>query len=253
MDLTASGRSGVDDALLREATPPARVTRLVLRTVRHGAESITLPQRRVRVEPDVYVIADFADFAWPVETDTRPLVVDLPVPDGASAAGFDFLPTLRSIEGAVGQRLLAIGRGDPGAGRVVPSAESAALLWADLLTEEKALRARAERLDCTKPSTRQALFRRLLLSADFIHSNYAEPLRVEALAEVSNLSPFHFTRLFGLAMGETPHAFLVRKRVAVARRLLADGMSRGETAVRAGFGCRSTLFRHLRTSACQPN
>ena len=111
--------------------------------------------------------------------------------------------------------------------------------------EEKRLRARAERIDCTKPSTRQALFRRLLLSADFIHSNYAEPLHVDTLAEVSNLSPFHFARLFGLVMDETPHAFLTRKRLAVARRLLAAGVSRAEAAVRAGFGCRSTLFRHL--------
>lgn len=253
MDLTTFGRSSVHDAPQREAIAPARVTRLVLRTVRHGAESITLPQRRVRVEPDVYVIADALEtFAWPVETDTRPLVVDFAIPDGSSANDLEFLPTLRSIDGAVGQRLLAIGRTDPGAGRIVPSAESAALLWADLLAEERMLRARAERLDCTKPVTRQALFRRLLLCTDFIHSNYAEPLRVEALAEVSNLSPFHFTRLFGLAMDETPHAFLVRKRVAVARRLLAAGMPRHEVAARAGFGCRSTLFRHLRTSTRRP-
>ncbi len=234
--------------------PPRRAARLTLRTVRHGAESINLPQRRVRVEPDVYVIADGLEtFTWPVETDTRPLVIEIAIPADASATSLDFLPTLRSIDGAVGQRLLAIGRTDPGARRVVPSAESAALLWSDLIAEERTLRARAERIDCTKPSTRRALFRRLLLSADFIHSNYAEPLRVDALAEVSNLSPFHFARLFGLVMDETPHAFLVRKRVAVARRLLAAGVPRHEAAVRAGFGCRSTLFRHLRTPAPAPS
>jgi AraC-like DNA-binding protein len=238
-----------------EPAPSKRAARLALRTVRHGAETITLPQRRLRVEPDVYVVADgLHTFAWPVETDTRPLVVEIAIPDDADATRLDFLPSLRSIDGAVGRRLLAIGRSDPGAGRVRPSAESAALLWTELVTEERTLRARAERIDCTKPSTREALFRRLLLSADFIHSNYAEPLRVDALAEVSNLSPFHFTRLFGLVMDETPHAFLIRKRVAVARRLLAAGVPRHEAAARAGFGCRTTLFRHLQQqSAVRPS
>jgi AraC-like DNA-binding protein len=249
MALTNLGRSSVHDDVQRDAVGPARPARLVLRTVRHGAESIALPLREVRVEPDVYVIADGLEtFAWPVEADTRPLIVEIAIPGGASASDLEFLPTLRSIDGAVGQRLLAIGRTDPGAGRISIPAESAALLWSDLIAEERRLRARAERLDCTKPGTRQALFRRLLLCTDFIHANYAEPLRVETLAEVSNLSPFHFTRLFGLVMDETPHAFLVRKRVAVARRLLAAGVARHEAATRAGFGCRSTLFRHLRTS-----
>jgi AraC-like DNA-binding protein len=227
---------------------------LTLRTVRHGAETITLPQRRVRVEPDVYVVAHgLQTLASQVEIGTQPLVVEIAIPEGANVTSLDFLPTLRSIDGEVGRRLLELAGSEPGPARVRPSAESAALLWSELVAEERSLRARAERIDCTKPSTRQALFRRLLLSSDFIHSNYAEPLRVDALAEVSNLSPFHFARLFGLVMDETPHAFLVKKRVVVARRLLAAGVPRHEVAVRAGFGCRSTLFRHLRAPALRPS
>ena len=109
------------------------------------------------------------------------------------------------------------------------------------------------RIRCAKPATRDALFRRLLFCADFIQSHYQEPLNVELLAAVSNLSPFHFSRLFSLVMDETPHAFLVRKRVAVARRLLAAGLGRTDAAERAGFGCRSTLFRQLRGAAALPN
>ena len=254
MGVATLDRCEGDTAVLDEPARPTRTGRLVLRTVRHGAEAITLPQRRVRVEPDVYVVADgLQTFAWPVESDTHPLVVETAIPDGLDPTGLDFLQTLRSIDGEVGQRLLAIGDSDPGAGRVVASEDASALLWSALATEERRLRALADRIDCTKPRTRQALFRRLLLSADFIHSNYAEPLLVEALAEVSNLSPFHFARLFGLVMDATPHAFLVKKRVAVARRLLAAGVPRHEAAERAGFGCRSTLFRHLRTPAFVPS
>ncbi len=254
MSFASPDRCEGDSVVPDQPARPTRAGRLVLRTVRHGAEAITLPQRRVRVEPDVYVVADgLQTFAWPVESDTRPLVVEIAIPDGVDPTSLDFLQTLRSIEGEVGRRLLAIGDSDPGAGRVVASADASTLLWSALATEERRLRARAERIDCAKASTRQALFRRLLLSADFIHSNYAEPLRVEALAEVSNLSPFHFARLFGMVMDTTPHAFVVKKRVTVARRLLAAGVPRHEAAERAGFGCRSTLFRHLRTPASVPS
>ena len=245
-------RTGANGIATDVADGRLRADRITLRTVVKGAEWVALRQRRVRVEPDVYVISagGYVD-ADPVEVDTRPLVVELAVPDDGRALP-EFLPTLRSMDGAVGRALRALGAGHSGACPIAVPSEAAPGLWAELVAEERALRARAERIDCTKPSTRQSLFRRLLLSADFIHGNYAEPLRVDALAEVSNLSPYHFTRLFGVVMDATPHAFLVRKRVVVARRLLAAGVGRGEAAVRAGFGCRSTLFRHLRTSASRP-
>jgi AraC-like DNA-binding protein len=226
---------------------------LGLRTVHRGAEAIAWPQRSVRLDADVYVVVDPAlAESWPLEAGTQPLVVELAIPDDAAIA--DFTPTLRSIDDNVGRRLAEMARQSPGSSRIWLAGEVSALVWADLMSEEKRLRARAERIACVKPSTREALFRRLLLSADFIQSNYAEPLHVDVLAEVSNLSPFHFARLFGLVMDTTPHAFLSRKRVAVARRLLAGGMTRGEAAVRAGFGCRTTLFRHLQEeSAARPS
>jgi AraC-like DNA-binding protein len=36
------------------------------------------------------------------------------------------------------------------------------------------------------------------------------------------MSPFHFSRLFKLATGESPHAYLTRRRVERAKELLAD-------------------------------
>ena len=227
--------------------------RLTLRTVQHGAESLSWPLRSVRVDPDVYVVTDgLQPPPFALEAETRPLVVELTAPAGGSPVCADFLPTLRSTDGRVGRRLDEIARQGAGSRGIRPPQDSAALLWSELIGEERRLRARAGRIDCAKQSTREALFRRLLVSADFIQSNYAEPLRVEALAEVSNLSPFHFARLFSLVMNETPHAFLVRKRLSVARRLLAAGTPRGEVAVRSGFGCRTTLFRHLRRAAAAP-
>jgi AraC-like DNA-binding protein len=141
----------------------------------------------------------------------------------------------------------------PNDARISLHGKEAADWWSTLDAEERALRARASRIRCVKPATRDALFRRLLSSADFIQSHYEQPLNVELLAAVSNLSPFHFARLFALVMDETPHAFLMQKRLAVARRLIDAGLGRGDAAERAGFGCRSTLFRHLRGAAAVPS
>ena len=226
---------------------------VVLRTVRRGAETIAWPPRTVRIDADVYVVAGSAAPTAPVDPGTEPFSVELPIADAAVAGASHFTQALRPMDGAVGRTLNELARSTQPGRRVFATAETAAMLWADLLAEEHALRGRAARIGCVKPGTRQALFRRLLLSADYIHANFAEPLNVELLAEVSNLSPFHFARLFALVMGETPHAFLVRKRLAVARRLLAAGLGRGEVAERAGFGSRTTLFRHLREASATPS
>jgi AraC-like DNA-binding protein len=240
-----SHRNGLD----AERAPSAR--RLLLLTARRGAESVAWANRLLRVDPDLYLIADSSQpiAAVSTESDTRPLLIELSLPGDPTALCAAFIPTLRSVQGAVGRSIAELSRQRPEAARLVLSADDSAALWAQLGDEELALRARAERIGCAKKVTREALLRRLLLSADFIQSHFAEPLRVEVVAAVSNLSPFHFARLFGLAMGETPHAFLLRKRLTVARRLLAAGLGRGDAAERAGFGCRSTLFRHLRAAA----
>jgi len=221
---------------------------LVVRTVRHGAETLVWRRRAVRVDVDVYVVGRDDPAVLGAEAETESLRVELALDDD-TVEPEDFTAATRSTAGAVGGAIAAAARQRPGARRIVVGGAAAAALRDDLAAEERALRARADRIDCAKPATREALFRRLLLSADFIQSHFAEPLTVELLAAVSSLSPFHFARLFSLVMDETPHAFLTRKRVAVARRLIDAGLGRGDAAERAGFGCRSTLFRHLRGAA----
>jgi AraC family transcriptional regulator len=50
----------------------------------------------------------------------------------------------------------------------------------------------------------------------------AEPLSIERLAAAVHMSPFHFSRRFKLATGDSPHAYLTRRRVERAKELLAD-------------------------------
>lgn len=56
----------------------------------------------------------------------------------------------------------------------------------------------------------------------YIERSLGEPLRISHLAASAHMSPFHFSRLFKLATGESPHAFLTRRRIERAKELLAQ-------------------------------
>ena len=50
--------------------------------------------------------------------------------------------------------------------------------------------------------------------------HYAEPLSLELVAQRAGYSRFHFLRAFRKAYGETPRAYLTRRRIERARDLL---------------------------------
>jgi len=62
--------------------------------------------------------------------------------------------------------------------------------------------------------------RHLLRAKDLIDARYRERLDVEALARASHLSPAHFSREFRRTFGETPHQYLLTRRLARAAALL---------------------------------
>ena len=62
--------------------------------------------------------------------------------------------------------------------------------------------------------------RHLLRAKDLIDARYAEPLDVPALARAAHLSPAHFSRQFRRAFGETPHQYLLTRRLERAATLL---------------------------------
>ena len=64
------------------------------------------------------------------------------------------------------------------------------------------------------------LNRHLLRARDLIDSRYAEPLDVPTLARVAHVSPAHFTREFQAVFGETPHQYLLTRRMERAAALL---------------------------------
>src|SRR5947207_5331532 len=64
--------------------------------------------------------------------------------------------------------------------------------------------------------------RHLLRAKDLADARYREPLDVATLADVAHLSPAHFSREFSRAFGETPHQYLLTRRLERAAALLRN-------------------------------
>jgi AraC-like DNA-binding protein len=62
--------------------------------------------------------------------------------------------------------------------------------------------------------------RHLLRAKDLIEARYRDPLDVSTLAQAARLSPAHFSREFRRVFGETPHQYLLTRRMERAASLL---------------------------------
>jgi AraC-like DNA-binding protein len=62
--------------------------------------------------------------------------------------------------------------------------------------------------------------RHLMRAREVADRRYAEPLDVPELARAARLSPAHFSREFARAFGETPHRYLLTRRLERAAALL---------------------------------
>jgi AraC-like DNA-binding protein len=105
----------------------------------------------------------------------------------------------------------------------------------------------AARLPAVRPSTREEVLRRLLRARSHAEDALGETLSLDRLAREAAMSPFHFHRAFARAFGETPAAFVRRRRLERARQaLLTTDRPVTDVCLDAGFsslGSFSTLFR----------
>lgn len=72
------------------------------------------------------------------------------------------------------------------------------------------------------------------------------PVTLAELAALAGATRFALLRGFAREVGVTPHAYLVGRRVLLARRLLAAGQAPAEAAHAAGFADQSHLTRAFR-------
>ena len=72
------------------------------------------------------------------------------------------------------------------------------------------------------------------------------PATLAELAALSGVSRFQLLRGFARETGVTPHAYLLQRRVRLARKLLAIGHAPGEAALQAGCADHSHITRAFR-------
>ncbi len=67
----------------------------------------------------------------------------------------------------------------------------------------------------------QAIHPQLSLATDFLNKNYAQPLSLDDVAQAAEISVSHLHMLFRTHFGESPHQYLIQKRMRIAGHALA--------------------------------
>jgi AraC family transcriptional regulator len=89
--------------------------------------------------------------------------------------------------------------------------------------------------------------KRLSAVLEYIDANLGSDLRLDELARVACLSPFHFARRFKEATGVTPHRYVLERRIQAALgRLEKHHSSLAEVALDCGFGSQAHFTRVFR-------
>jgi AraC family transcriptional regulator len=81
----------------------------------------------------------------------------------------------------------------------------------------------------------------------YIDGNLERTIHIRDLSAVARRSPAHFSRKFKLAVGESPHAFVVKRRLERACHLMiTSAASLSEIALSVGFSDQAHLCRLFR-------
>jgi len=87
---------------------------------------------------------------------------------------------------------------------------------------------------------------------DYIDSHITGPIRVADLCALIQRSAAYFSRSFKCTFGESPHSFVVRRRVELAAQyMLTTDASLSDIALRCGFADQAHLSKHFRQTAGQ--
>lgn len=82
---------------------------------------------------------------------------------------------------------------------------------------------------------------------DYINDQLDQPIRLTDLANLLNISQFHFSHLFKQTLGISPHQYLLQQRIERAKQLLKQtNQSILEIALQCGFNSHSHLGQQFR-------
>lgn len=82
---------------------------------------------------------------------------------------------------------------------------------------------------------------------EFIQNTPYAGISLQAMADAAGLSPFHFSRMFKMATGLSPHQYVLRRRIDVgAEMLLSRDESIAAIALELGFTDQSHFTMHFK-------
>ena len=124
------------------------------------------------------------------------------------------------------------------------------LAKASLITASRILHAEIERCSGANGCPRRGLVAWQIARVQaYIDSNLHRTIHIRNLSAVARRSPAHFSRKFKLAFGESPHAYVVRRRLEKACHLMiTSAVSLSEIALSVGFSDQAHLCRLFRTA-----
>jgi AraC-like DNA-binding protein len=119
---------------------------------------------------------------------------------------------------------------------------------ASLVTASHILEAEIERCSGAVGFARGGLAAWQILRVQaYIESNLHRTIHIQDLSAVARRSPAHFSRKFKLAVGESPHAYVVTRRLERACHLMVSGAEPlSEIALKVGFSDQAHLCRLFR-------
>lgn len=88
---------------------------------------------------------------------------------------------------------------------------------------------------------------RLQQAIEYIHAHLDRDLSLVEIAEVINISPVYFARVFKRAIGTSPHQYVIQQRVERAKEMLSKtDLVIADIALQVGFSSQSHLTQQLK-------
>ena len=86
-----------------------------------------------------------------------------------------------------------------------------------------------------------------LLVCDYIHENFQRQIYLSELADLAELSEFHFCRMFKESLAQTPQEYLTNVRIAhVKRALINSKRTLADIVLNVGFSNQSHMGRYFK-------